>query len=1042
MQNILHKNFVPWMLYGRMELQETEPSISSYRTYITHLSITQTGNDTTKIYKPLAGQSDESYTLKVDKKGLATIKASTSTGVLRALESFSQLFFQHSKGPVVYTSLAPVGISDTPEYDHRGILFDVSRSFFPVESLKRTIDAMSWNKLNRIHIHATDSQSWPLEIPSMPELAKEGAYAAGKTFTPRDLATIQEYAIWRGVEAIIEVDSPGHFGSAAFSHPEVIAGWDATPWSAYCAEPPCGQLRLNDPDVVNPFLDKLMEDLLPRISPYSAYFHTGGDEVNFNLYNLDPSVGTNDSAVIVPLLQEFIDKHHDRVRKAGLTPMVWEEIPASYNVTIGKDVVVQSWLGDEAINSLTAQGHKVITSNYNYWYLDCGRGHWLNFENGANFEAYFPFNDWCSPAKGWRLAYSYDPRAGLSEEQAKLVLGGEVAAWSESIDDATIDDILWPRTSAMGEVLWSGRTDGSGQNRSQVEAAPRLAEFRERMMARGVRSASVYMPFCTQAMNGTACEFMARRLNIEVVERSTPKSILIFLTAALTLWYVYSKVNETVRLRRLGGRATPAVTKLPFGLGIIMQQVNATMNYKNLEAFLELIKPSPTYTIEARMLGRRIIFTADPENIKAILATQFSDYGKGEPFHREWQEFLGDSIFTTDGHAWHASRQLLRPQFSRERISDLHTFESHLDILFQAIANGGPLNGPDQKVDLSAGNGKPLDICDLFFRYTLDVSTSFLLGKGVDSMRMPREPFAEAFNEVQRVQSIRARAGPLQKLIPLGGYKSGLVIVNELCDTYIDAALRLSKEELDSKTRSDSEYTFLHELASFTRDRKVIRDQLVAVLLAGRDTTAATLSWTLYELGRHPEVVRKLRQEILETVGPEKIPDYADLKSMKYLQYTVQETLRLYPVVPFNVRLALKDTTLPRGGGSDGLSPVAVLKDTPIGYSPIVMQRRRDLYPEVSENFPDPAEYCPDRWFNWQPRPWQYIPFNGGPRICIGQQFALTEMTYVLTRMFQRFERVESFMHDIDGGKPTLKTEIVIIPAHGVKLALWEAKKE
>lgn len=158
------------------------------------------------------------------------------------------------------------------------------------------------------------------------------------------------------------------------------------------------------------------------------------------------------------------------------------------------------------------------------------------------------------------------------------------------------------------------------------------------------------------------------------------------------------------------------------------------MKHKNLESFLELMKPSPNFNVEGRMLGRRIIFTADPENIKAILATQFADYGKGEPFHREWKEFLGDSIFVTDGAVWHDSRQLLRPQFSRERISDLHTFEAHLKTLFKAIANGGALNGPQQHVDIEAGNGRPLEISDLFYRYTLDVSTSFLLGKDVQSL--------------------------------------------------------------------------------------------------------------------------------------------------------------------------------------------------------------------------------------------------------------------------------------------------------------------
>jgi cytochrome P450 len=141
------------------------------------------------------------------------------------------------------------------------------------------------------------------------------------------------------------------------------------------------------------------------------------------------------------------------------------------------------------------------------------------------------------------------------------------------------------------------------------------------------------------------------------------------------------------------------------------------------------------YTGETNALGRRTIMTADPENIKAILATQFSDYGKGELFHEEFKDFLGDSIFTTDGDSWHASRQLIRPQFIKDRVSDLHCFENHIQTLFKAIANGGALNGEDQPVDMAAANGKVLDMADLFFRYTLDVATDFLLGKDVKSMR-------------------------------------------------------------------------------------------------------------------------------------------------------------------------------------------------------------------------------------------------------------------------------------------------------------------
>ena len=152
----------------------------------------------------------------------------------------------------------------------------------------------------------------------------------------------------------------------------------------------------------------------------------------------------------------------------------------------------------------------------------------------------------------------------------------------------------------------------------------------------------------------------------------------------------------------------------------------------------------------------------------------------------------------------------------------------------------------------------------------------------------------------------------------------------------------------------------------------------------------------------------------------------------------MNETLRLYPSVPFNVRLALKDTTLPHGGGPDGLAPIGVLKDTPIGYSTLVMQRRPELYPPGSQAL----EFNPDRWLDWQPKPWQYIPFNGGPRICIGQQFALTEMGYTIVRLLQKFERVENFMGLVDGGSPCLKAEIVLQPGQGVRVGFFEHDEE
>ena len=254
---------------------------------------------------------------------------------------------------------------------------------------------------------------------------------------------------------------------------------------------------------------------------------------------------------------------------------------------------------------------------------------------------------------------------------------------------------------------------------------------------------------------------------------------------------------------------------------------------------------------------------------------------------------------------------------------------------------------------------------------------------------------------------------------------------------FIERALLLSPEELE-KTKSDSGYTFLHALAGFTRDPQVIRDQLAAVLLAGRDTTAGTLSWTILELSRHPEVVSKLREEILSTVGQSRPPTYSDLKSMKYLQHVMSEILRLYPSVPFNMRHSLVDTSIPRGGGKDGSSPVGFPAGTCFVYSALTMQRRPDLYPDIP-GVAGPEVFSPERWEKWQPPPWMYIPFNGGPRICIGQQFALTEMAYTLTRIFQTFDRVERRWLDED---VLPRTEIIIQPSSKVDVAFWKPAEE
>ncbi|EHK17068.1 uncharacterized protein TRIVIDRAFT_42427 [Trichoderma virens Gv29-8] len=445
-------------------------------------------------------------------------------------------------------------------------------------------------------------------------------------------------------------------------------------------------------------------------------------------------------------------------------------------------------------------------------------------------------------------------------------------------------------------------------------------------------------------------------------------------------------------------------------------------NNRMLENFFSMFKdadPRCPHAVEMTIFGRRSILTVDPEHIKALLTTNFTQFGKGEMFHRTWKPFLGDSIFTTDGQMWQQSRNLIRPMFIKQKIRDLDILERWNDVLISKLPP----------------SGQTVDICDLFYRMTLDAITDYLLGHSVDSLDNPNGEFTTAFTKVQRTQMLLAILAPLKRFIPKGEYIKGIKILEAFIQPFIEATLALTPEELESISKSDKEFTFLHNMALFSRDPKVIRDQIMAVLLAGRDTTAATLSWTLYELSNYPKIWSRLRSRVLETVGPDAAPTYEDLKDLTCLTHALYETLRLYPAVPFNVRSCLEDSTLP---GKPGQPDIATLKGDHILYSTLAMQRIKDFYPPVSEKFADPDIYSPERWEHWTPKPWQFIPFNGGPRICIGQNFAMTEMAFTLVRLLQRYERIE---YRGDWAAQYLKADIVGCPGQGVPIALYEAKQ-
>ena len=200
---------------------------------------------------------------------------------------------------------------------------------------------------------------------------------------------------------------------------------------------------------------------------------------------------------------------------------------------------------------------------------------------------------------------------------------------------------------------------------------------------------------------------------VHIANNDIPLPYLI--VAAGVLYFVYNaavRIHKDARIRKLGARGPVRKAYLPWSVDLAYDMISAAKNdllHENWTSMFKKYARPGQYTVEAG-IGERVILTAEPENIKAILATQFKDYGKGEQFRKDWHAFLGNGIFTTDGQLWHNSRQLIRPQFVKDRLSDIEIFEEHIQVMISKI-----------------GQGQEIDTLDMMFRFTLDAATHFLL---------------------------------------------------------------------------------------------------------------------------------------------------------------------------------------------------------------------------------------------------------------------------------------------------------------------------
>ena len=464
--------------------------------------------------------TDESYPLALTPPpGGARLSAPTAFGALRGVETFLQLMVPThaagddpawaTAGACPYSVPAPVVIEDRPRFGHRGMLVDTGRQYFPVDTLLHAIDAMMFNKLNVLHWHITEVNSFPIVLDSVPELARAGAYAPSEVYTKVDIAKIVDYARLHGVRVVPELDMPGHMTSWGRANPA---------WVIDCG-PKHHQLHYRIANVANPDVYRVIESVIDELAPLfpDPWWFFGGDETcctwntcdgpgqKLSGWMQDPAVAAWTRRVSgqpgyeanmsshAAIFRHFAEQVEPMVLKHGKTPVWWNDAfqMQATRKTSGTSAVFENWLSTDLAPYLQ-EGFRVIQGRG--WYLSSlhaqGTPGQPESERGNG--------DWefCSFVGGndWTTYYLNDPARNVSApalNASKLLLGGEVSAWGECIDPGNFDAMAWPKGSAVAERLWSPAAQAD-----PTEAWPRLVAHRCRMKRRGVAAQVLHPQSC------------------------------------------------------------------------------------------------------------------------------------------------------------------------------------------------------------------------------------------------------------------------------------------------------------------------------------------------------------------------------------------------------------------------------------------------------------------------------------------------------------------------------------------------------------------
>lgn len=400
-----------------------------------------------------------------------------------------------------------------------------------------------------------------------------------------------------------------------------------------------------------------------------------------------------------------------------------------------------------------------------------------------------------------------------------------------------------------------------------------------------------------------------------------------------------------------------------------------------------------------------------------MLSTDFPNFVKGDKFRNSMFSLLGSGVFNADNELWKFHRSMTRPFFHKDRTSDFEMLDRHASAAIYRMRQ-------------RFGKGYAIDFQDLVSRFALDTGCDFLFGTNVrslfDTLPVPHnlpphrrgsrgrttsaQAFSESLSSAQMTVSERFKLGWLWPLTEMWEDKTArsMRVVGKVLDPIVQDAI----EEHHAKQAKGPHWktaapprdeTLLDHLLGVTTDPKVLKDEIINIMLAGRDTTAATLTFVFYLLAENPDILARLRTEILDTVGPSARPTMDNIRDMRFLRAVINgtlfslylyvyannilthiETLRLFPPVPFNARQAIHETTWPSPDPAE--KPIYIPAGATTMYSVFVMHRRTDVWG------PDALKFDPDRFLDERQQmylgrnPFIFLPFNAGPRICLGQQ--------------------------------------------------------